>query len=243
VLFGVNFDAVQISTSGGAPPASRSDAAKPVGDVSPERGGAGSGPFSRVGGETPDDRTELSKQGQEAAKGFKSQNELTDEERKKVQELKRTDQAVRAHEQTHKAVGGQYVRGGANYEYEKGPDGQMYAVGGEVKIDVSEVEGDPEATIQKMQVVRRAALAPQDPSPQDRRVAAEASRKENRARAELQAEKMREATQQAQARAENPEESEFAGVDIPGSSAAVFTIKDAESYRVDPPENLFELFA
>ena len=46
------------------------------------------------------------------------------------------------------------------------------------------VEGDPEATIQKMQQVRRAALAPSDPSSADRAVAAKAQRAERQARAE-----------------------------------------------------------
>jgi hypothetical protein len=58
-------------------------------------------------------------------------------------------------------------------------------VSGELSVDTSEVAGNPRATIAKMQVVRRAALAPQQPSAQDRRVSAEASRKEPEARAEL----------------------------------------------------------
>jgi hypothetical protein len=66
-----------------------------------------------------------------------------------------------------------------------GPDGRQYAAGGEVQIDTSEVKGDPVATIQKPQVIRAAALAPQDPSAQDRRVAVEANRMEAEARKEL----------------------------------------------------------
>ncbi len=60
----------------------------------------------------------------------------------------------------------------------------MYAVGGEVKIDTTP-EKDPEATIRKMQQVRKAALAPTQPSAQDRSVAAQASQIEAEARAEL----------------------------------------------------------
>ena len=74
----------------------------------------------------------------------------------------------------HIAAGGPYVRGGARFEYEKGPDGRCYAVGGEVSIDTSP-EKDPRATLQKMKVVQRAALAPAHPSAQDRRVAAQAA--------------------------------------------------------------------
>lgn len=101
---------------------------------------------------------------------------LSDEDQKKVQELKRRDTEVRNHEMAHMAAGSGIVRGGANYEYEKGPDGKSYAVGGEVSIDTSE-EKDPRSTIAKMQKVRAAALAPANPSAQDRQVAAEASSK------------------------------------------------------------------
>ena len=75
------------------------------------------------------------------------------------------------------------MQGRANYEYTQGPDGRRYAVGGEVSIDVSP-ERTAEATIRKMQVVRRAAMAPADPLPQDRMVAAQASRTEQEAHAE-----------------------------------------------------------
>ncbi len=101
-----------------------------------------------------------------------------------ISELKQTDKKVRAHEAAHIAAGGQYVSGGASYEYETGPDGKRYAVGGEVQIDTSEVPNDPEATISKMEVVRRAALAPSNPSSQDRSVAAAATRKMSEARLE-----------------------------------------------------------
>ena len=110
---------------------------------------------------------------------------LTPEEEKEVKKLKKQDAAVRAHEQAHLAAGGGLVRGGASFEYERGPNGKQYATSGEVNIDISPVKGDPQATIQKMQKVRRAAMAPADPSAQDRAVAAKATRTEAKARAEL----------------------------------------------------------
>lgn len=115
--------------------------------------------------------------------------ELTPEEQKRVEELKRIDAKVRAHEMAHLAAGGGLVRGGASYTYEIGPDGKQYAVGGEVKIDMSVNPDDPEGAIQKMQQVRRAALAPADPSPQDRSVAQQASNIEAQMRAKLMEEK------------------------------------------------------
>ena len=74
---------------------------------------------------------------------------LSKEEQAQVAKLKARDAEVRAHEQAHKNVGGQYA-GAISYEFQKGPDGRSYAVGGEVPIDASEIAGDPEATIEKM---------------------------------------------------------------------------------------------
>jgi hypothetical protein len=111
-------------------------------------------------------------------------SDLSQEELQKISKLQARDKEVKAHEQAHIAAGGQYVRGGAHFEYQTGPDGEKYAVGGEVSIDVSKESGDPKATITKMQVVIRAALAPANPSSQDRSVAAQATRIESEARAE-----------------------------------------------------------
>ncbi len=91
-----------------------------------------------------------------------------------LRELQKADQAVKAHEMAHLAAAGGYAKGGATFSYQRGPDGQNYAVGGEVQVDTSK-EATPESTIQKMQVVRQAALAPIDPSPQDQSVAAHAT--------------------------------------------------------------------
>ena len=120
---------------------------------------------------------------------------LTDEEKAAVSRLKERDREVRAHENAHAAAGGGYA-GAPSYEFTRGPDGVQYAVGGQVDIDVSEVAGDPRATIAKLEVVRSAALAPARPSGQDRAVAAAAAAKTQEARAELVAEEKeaREAT-------------------------------------------------
>jgi len=92
---------------------------------------------------------------------------------------------VRRHEQAHKAAAGPHAHGGPRYELVSGPDGRLYAVSGSVEIDTSPVPDDPEATLRKMRQVRRAALAPAEPSAEDRAVAAAASREEAAARAEL----------------------------------------------------------
>lgn len=118
--------------------------------------------------------------------------ELSDEQQAKVQELKQRDAEVRRHEQAHVRAGGT-LAGVPSYEYVRGPDGRQYAVNGEVSIDTGEA-GTPEATIRKMELVIRAALAPGDPSAQDRAVAAEARQAKVQAEAELHAEQ-REAQQ------------------------------------------------
>lgn len=112
--------------------------------------------------------------------------ELSEEQQQQVTELKQRDAEVRAHEQAHVAAGGPHVTGGPTYEYQEGPDGRQYAVGGEVQIDTSPVDGDPEATLRKAQIVRAAALAPAEPSSQDRAVAAAATQMAMQAQAELQ---------------------------------------------------------
>ena len=112
------------------------------------------------------------------------QQQAEQREQQELRELKSRDQEVRAHEQAHAAIGGQYA-GAPSYTYERGPDGNQYAVGGEVQIDVSVIAGDPQATIQKMQQVRSAALAPAEPSSADRRIASEALQRQMQAQAEL----------------------------------------------------------
>lgn len=131
---------------------------------------------------------------QAEADDTKAPGELSDEEQAQVTELKARDREVRAHEQAHATVGGQYA-GAPSYTYQTGPDNQRYAVGGEVAIDVAPVEGDPEATVDKMEVVIAAALAPAEPSPQDRKVAALAQSQRAQAMAELLSQRADERSQ------------------------------------------------
>lgn len=111
------------------------------------------------------------------------------EEQAEIEKLRKRDQEVRAHEQAHIAAAGGLAKGGATFSVQRGPDGKEYAVGGEVNIDTSPIAGNPEATIRKAQQIRAAALAPADPSPQDRAVAASANGLEAQARQELHNEK------------------------------------------------------
>lgn len=117
---------------------------------------------------------------------------LSEEEKSEVQELKETDRKVRQHEMAHLAAAQGIAVSGANFQYKRGPDGMNYAVGGEVSIDTSR-EKDPEATIDKARRIVSAAMAPADPSPQDRSVAAKARNMEASARAELAQQGLQEA--------------------------------------------------
>lgn len=62
-----------------------------------------------------------------------------------------------------------------------GPDGKQYAVGGEVKIDISP-EAEPEATLRKAEAIQAAA---DEPSSQDGSVSAQASQMAQQAQREL----------------------------------------------------------
>lgn len=128
--------------------------------------------------------TRTGKDRQEASSSTANANfALSEEERAEVVRLQARDREVRTHEQAHASVGGQYA-GAPKYSYTQGPDGKRYATDGEVSIDVAPIPGDPEATLQKMQQVRAAAMAPANPSSADRAVAQQAAVTAAQARAE-----------------------------------------------------------
>ena len=131
---------------------------------------------------TDADNAEDPSAGRESAEQRQQEQQKLEEDRK-INELKERDREVRAHEQAHASVGGQYA-GSPQYEFERGPDGRQYAVGGEVSIDISE-ESTPEKTLDKMNQVKAAALAPTEPSAQDLKVAGEATQKASEARAQI----------------------------------------------------------
>ncbi len=142
----------------------------PAGNNAPSARTTPSG-ASPLRGENPD---QVERVRESAARNAAANGQNLDEAQlKELSELKARDREVRAHETAHQAVGGQYA-GSISYVFQRGPDGAQYAVGGEVSIDVAPIEGDPQATIEKMRVVRAAAMAPAEPSAQDRSVAAQA---------------------------------------------------------------------
>lgn len=121
--------------------------------------------------------------GQQARAGARS-TRLSEADQQRVRELQQRDREVRAHELAHVAAGAGLILRGASFTYETGPDGQRYAIGGEVTIDTSPGR-TPEETLSKASRVKAAALAPADPSPQDMQVAGKADMMAAEARAEL----------------------------------------------------------
>ncbi len=132
-----------------------------------------------------DDKAENKNQRPVSGAGPGTEAELSPEEKQVLDELKARDREVRAHEQAHLAAAGPYAKGPPSYEFQTGPDGQPYAVGGEVRIDTSKVAGNPQATLVKAQTIKRAANAPRNPSAEDRQVAAQAAQLEAEARQEI----------------------------------------------------------
>jgi hypothetical protein len=148
-----------------------------------------------------------------SAKGKSREGEPSPQQQRleqlEIAELVSRDQEVRAHEQAHSAVGGRYA-GAPSYTYERGPDGKRYAVGGEVSIDVGAVPNNPEATLRKMEIVLRAALAPAEPSAQDLRVASQAQAQMTQARVDLAEQRRVDAQQARESSAEAAEQAEAA---------------------------------
>ncbi len=170
---------------------------------------------------------------------------LTPEEQQEVQKLRRIDQKVRQHEAAHSAAGAG-LTGGASYEYVRGPDGRQYAVSGEVKIDVSPAQ-TPEQTIEKAMRIQAAAMAPADPSPQDRAVAAQAAQMAAQARAELsQAENQERLSRDDGEGKSNPGQANPASA--AGSEKSTENSRESRAVaaynNLDPqPESLLSLFA
>ena len=144
---------------------------RPTQGTDPSRS-AGVRPLGRA---LPAGGLDQGKSAREARAGVQDSVHLSPEATALVAKLKARDLEVRAHEAAHLGAGGGVTKGGASFSYQHGPDGQSYAVGGEVQVDTSPVADNPQATVAKADAIRAAALAPADPSAQDLAVAAAAA--------------------------------------------------------------------
>ena len=149
--------------------------------------------------------------------------EYTPEEEKEIEKLKDRDREVRRHEQAHFQAAGNYASP-PKYEYQTGPDGKRYAIGGSVEIDTSAITDDPEATLNKARVIKRAALAPEEPSAQDRKVAREADRMAAEAQKDINEQRM------------NATRALVSGEPATQKATAAQTVQD--SGEIAPPESV-----
>lgn len=140
-------------------------------------------------------------------------SQLSPEEQAQVRELQQRDREVRAHEAAHRAAAGGMVSGGS-YTYQTGPDGRNYAVGGEVSISAAHAS-TPQEQLRQAETIRRAALAPADPSPQDRMVAAQASATAYQARGDIRAEQQQEMTERKESKPAGEESEDIAMQELP----------------------------
>ena len=124
----------------------------------------------------------------------KQAESLSTDDLRLIQKLAQRDRQVRAHEAAHLGAAGSYARSGASFSFQRGPNGVNYAIGGEVSLDTSTPD-DPQAALAKAETIRRAALAPIDPSAQDRVVAGQAAQMAVQARAAIVSERAEEAAE------------------------------------------------
>jgi hypothetical protein len=130
------------------------------------------------------------KQLQEEKEKKLSADELSPEDKELVKKLQARDAQVKAHEAAHQAAGAG-LTGAASFTYQQGPDGKMYAIGGEVSITMK-TGSTPEETIANARQVAAAAMAAGDPSPQDYAVASSARVMEMKAQQQLAKERQEE---------------------------------------------------
>ena len=100
-------------------------------------------------------------------------HKLSQEQEEQVKELQARDAEVKQHEAAHQAAGGG-LAGAASYTYQQGPDGKMYAIGGEVPISMP-ASSSPEEALANARKVIASATAPGEPSGQDMAVASSAA--------------------------------------------------------------------
>ncbi len=122
-------------------------------------------------------------QKEQKAKASQKSNELSEDEKQLVNELSARDSEVKAHEAAHQAAGAG-LTGGASYTYQQGPDGKMYAIGGEVSITFP-ATSNPQEAIKNAKQIAAAAMAAGNPSPQDFAVASSARIMEMKAQQQL----------------------------------------------------------
>jgi hypothetical protein len=87
-------------------------------------------------------------------------------EQKIIDRLKNRDREVRVHEMSHGTNPELIKIGSAQFDYTIGPDGKAYATGGKVTLSTGSAR-TPEDALAKAGALKKASMAPGEPSSQD----------------------------------------------------------------------------
>ncbi len=87
-----------------------------------------------------------------------------------LEKFRNKDSEIRTHEQAHATIGP--TTSPISYQYQKGPDGKLYAVGGSVRLETS-LPDDPKAAAFKLDLLKKAATAPVSLSGADTAIASQ----------------------------------------------------------------------
>lgn len=83
-----------------------------------------------------------------------------------IEQLKSRDKEVRSHEASH-SISPELVKiGSAQFDYTIGPDGKAYATGGRVTLSTGSAM-TPEEALSKAEALKKASMAPGEPSTKD----------------------------------------------------------------------------
>jgi len=123
-------------------------------------------------------------------------SQLSDAQLLEISKLKARDTQLQQHVQAHHAASSGVDVSSASFTYQRGPNGVNYAVSGDVKIDTS-APAAPEDRLAQAAMISDVALAPADPTPTDRAVAAKAQQMAQQARIEIMQQSSSASAQQA----------------------------------------------
>ena len=89
-----------------------------------------------------------------------------------LEKFRNKDAEIRTHEQAHASIG--HTTSPISYNYQEGPDGKLYAVGGSVRLDTS-IPDDPKAAAFKLDMIQKAASGVAEASPADRAISSQSN--------------------------------------------------------------------
>ena len=89
-----------------------------------------------------------------------------------LEKFRNKDAEIRTHEQAHASIG--HTTSPISYNYQEGPDGKLYAVGGSVRLNTS-IPDDPKAAAFKLDMIQKAATGVTHPSSADGAIASQSN--------------------------------------------------------------------